>query len=120
MVIRQNPAYAYILLNFTANKVSAARQVETVWKTQNEENYTNFTVERSIDNGKTFAVLGGVKAAGLGTYSFLDKNPVTGLNLYRLKQEDINNTISYSKVVPIQYADLSNQITRNKISIYPN
>jgi len=120
LVIRQNPAYAYQLLSFTANKVQTARQVEVIWKTQNEENYTNFTVERSIDGGKTFDVLGGVKAASQGQYSFLDKNPAIGLNLYRLKQEDINNAISYSKIMPIQYANQGDQIASNKLTIYPN
>jgi sugar lactone lactonase YvrE len=120
LIIRQNPAFAYQLLSFTANKVQTARQVEVIWKTQNEENYTNFTVERSTDGGRTFDVLGGVKAASQGQYSFPDKNPVIGLNLYRLKQEDINNAISYSKIVPIQYANQGDQIASNKLTIYPN
>jgi trimeric autotransporter adhesin len=119
LVIKQNPAYAYRLLDFNADKVAAAHQVNVVWKTQYEEDYTNFTVERSVDGGKTFNVLGGVTADGQGSYSFLDKSPVNGQDLYRLKQEDINNTISYSKVVGIFYSDLSNNIS-SKISIYPN
>jgi hypothetical protein len=121
LVIRQNAAYAYHLLNFTVNKVpTSIRQVQVMWTAINEGNYTSFTVERSIDNGKTFVVLGGAKAAGQGTYSFIDKTPVSGTNLYRLKQEDINNTISYSKIVTIQYSDLSDQQLGNKINIYPN
>jgi len=121
LVIRQNAAYAYHLLNFTVNKVpTSIRQVQVTWTAINEGNYTSFTVERSIDDGKTFGVLGGAKAAGQGTYSFIDKSPVSGANLYRLKQEDINNTIFYSKIVTIQYSDLSDQQLGNKINIYPN
>ena len=121
LVIRQNPAYAYRLINFTASKVSSLLpEVQITWLTKNEENYTRFTVERSIDNGKTFNPLGGPQAAGQGTYSFLDKSPVTDTNLYRLKQEDINNVISYSKVVTIEYSALSDQQLGNKINIYPN
>ncbi|MDB5136183.1 MAG: type sorting protein [Mucilaginibacter sp.] len=120
LVIRQNPAYAYHLLDFTANKVQNATQVQMVWKTENEQNYTNFTVERSIDNGKTFDVLGSVDASGLGTYSLLDKNPISGQNLYRLKQEDINNAISYSNIVSVSYSNLSNNIAVSNLSIYPN
>ena len=120
LVIRENPALAYHLIDFTATKVASARQVQAVWTTANEGNYTNFTVERSADNGKTFEVLGGVKAQGEGSYSFLDKNPVNGTSLYRLKQEDINNTISYSKLVTIQYSGLSDQLVNNKINVYPN
>jgi trimeric autotransporter adhesin len=119
LVLKQNPAYAYRLLDFNADKASSARQVNVVWKTQYEEDYTNFTVERSTDGGKTFNVLGGVSADGQGSYTFMDKSPVVGQDLYRLKQEDINNTISYSKVVGIFYSDLSNNVS-SKISIYPN
>ncbi|MGZ3833195.1 MAG: T9SS type A sorting domain-containing protein [Mucilaginibacter sp.] len=120
LVIRQNPAYAYRLLDFTAGKVTDAPQVQVAWKTENEQDYTNFTVERSIDNGKTFDVLGSQKAAAQGTYSILDKSPVIGQNLYRLKQEDINNTITYSKMVGVLYTDLNNKTIGNNLSIYPN
>jgi sugar lactone lactonase YvrE len=120
LVIRQNPAYAYRLLSFNATKVPEARQVQVVWNTTNEENYTNFTVERSTDNGTTFSVLGSVDATGAGKYSFIDQNPSLGTNLYRLKQEDINNTLSYSKIVTIQYANTNNNLAGNNLSIFPN
>ncbi|HTI59824.1 T9SS type A sorting domain-containing protein [Mucilaginibacter sp.] len=120
LVIRQNPGFAYRLLDFAATKLPDVRQAQTTWITENEENYTRFTVERSIDNGKTFDVLGGVVAADQGKYSLVDKNPANGLNMYRLKQEDINNAITYSKVVSIEYADRSNNIAANLLSIYPN
>ncbi|MEO6850350.1 MAG: T9SS type A sorting domain-containing protein, partial [Mucilaginibacter sp.] len=101
-------------------KQTGAMQVQVIWKAQNEANYTNFTVERSNDNGKTFNVVGGIQASDLGTYSLTDKNPSTGQNLYRLKQEDVNDSISYSNIIPIQYANLSNNIAKSNISIYPN
>ncbi len=119
LVIRQDPALAYQLLSFTGSKMPTAPEVQLVWKTVNEQNYTNFTVERSIDDGKSFDVLGGLQGTGAGTYSLLDKNPVTGQNQYRLKQEDINNTITYSKVVTIQYSDLSNNNLDN-LNLFPN
>jgi len=120
LVIRQNAAYAYHLLDFAASKLPEARQVQVIWQTVNEGNYTNFTVERSTDNGATFKVLGVVDAAGAGSYNFIDKSPANGTNLYRLKQEDVNNAISYSKVVTIQYSNLSNGIVGHNLSIYPN
>lgn len=120
LVIRQNVAYAYQLINFNATKMPDARQVQVLWNTLNEENYTNFTVERSTDNGATFNALGGVNAAGAGSYSFIDKSPVTGANQYRLRQQDINNDITYSKIVTIQYANLSNGLVSNNLGIYPN
>lgn len=119
VVVRQNQAYAYKLIDFAANKVNNVRQVNVVWDTKNEGNYTRFTVERSIDNGTTYEVLGGVAADALGNYSFLDKNPANGTNLYRLKQEDLNNNISYSKIVTVQYAN-TNSIVSRALSVYPN
>jgi len=122
LVIRQNTEYAYQLLNFTAAKVTAAnaRQVQATWRTKNEQNYTHFTVERSTDNGKNYEVLGGFASNAVGSYSIKDKNPVNGQNLYRLKQEDINSNISYSKVAPVEYSDLSNSMVKSNINVYPN
>ena len=121
LVIRQNPAYAYHLLNFTASKASSSTpQVQLVWVTENEQNYTNFTVERSTDSGKTFEVIGATTASALGTYSLLDKSPVVGENLYRLKQEDINNNITYSNILPVSYANLNNSLVKNSVNVYPN
>jgi len=122
LVIRQNPAYAYHLLDFAAAKVTSStdKQVQVTWKAENEQNYTHFTVERSIDSAKNFEVIGGVQAGARDNYSLLDKAPIAGQNLYRLKQEDINNNISYSKIVPVAYADLSNNLAKNAINVYPN
>ncbi len=124
LVIRQNPGYAYRLLDFTATKLipanAGARQVQAVWKTENEQNYTNFTVERSTDEGKTFNVIGGLQGSGQGTYSLVDKSPVVGQNLYRLKQQDINSTITYSNVVLVSYSNTGSNLITSNISIYPN
>ena len=117
LLIRQNPALAIHLLNFTATKVQAGAQA--VWVTENEENYTNFTIERSTDGGNTFTVLGGYVSSALGTYSFLDKNPANGANMYRVKIEDLNGTITYSNVVTLIYGNVAS-LTKTGIVVYPN
>jgi phosphotransferase system IIA component len=117
LVIRQNPALAVHLLNFTATKATTGSQV--VWVTENEQNYTNFTVERSINGGTTFDVLDGVPSSAQGTYSFLDKNPQNGANMYRLKIVDINGTVSYSNVITLMYGTV-NSLVKTGISVYPN
>ncbi len=119
LVIRQNPGYAYHLLNFTANKVPNATQVQLVWETENEANYTDFAVERSTDGGNTFTILGSMASSDQRTYSLLDKKPVIGQNLYRLKQEDINSVITYSKVISVQYYATGN-LAKSGINVYPN
>jgi trimeric autotransporter adhesin len=118
LILRQNPALAYHLLNFTANK-AIGKQVQVNWITEHEENYTRFTVERSTDGGKTFTILGGVPSAGEGAYGFLDKNPGEN-NLYRLKQEDINNNITYSHIIPVGFSNQSNNLADSNINVFPN
>ena len=117
IVVRQNPALAVHLLNFTATKAPAGSEV--VWVTENEENYTYFTVERSIDGGLTFNVLGGPPSSAQGTYSFLDKNPVDGADTYRLRVEDLNGTITYSNAVTLMYGN-AKSLVKTGISVYPN
>ena len=117
VVVREDPALMIHLLNFTANKITGGSQV--VWVTENEANYTNFTVERSIDGGKTYTVLGGVASNDLGTYSYLDKSPVKGANLYRLQIVDLNGTTSYSNIVTVMYGNTST-LVKTGIVVYPN
>jgi hypothetical protein len=118
LVIRQNPAFAYHLLSFSGDKVSGG--VQTNWTTENEADYTAFSVERSTNNGGSFIPLGSVQANGTGSYSYLDPNPAV-LNFYRLKQTDINGTVTYSNVVQIGYGNLANSaLAGNNISVYPN
>jgi len=117
LVIRQNPIYAYCLLNFTAAKV-ADSGVKLAWNTKNEEDYTGFIIERSINNGLTFESLDTLASNGLGNYNFLDKSPAPVGNIYRLKQQDFNNTISYSDTVMIAFPDLKQPA--NILGLFPN
>jgi hypothetical protein len=117
LVIRENPALMVHLLNFTGSKTADGSQI--VWTTENEQNYTNFTVQRSSDGGATFSDLGGMASSALGTYSYLDKNPPVAADRYRLKIQDLNGTISYSDIVTLMYANTTNTIASN-ISVYPN
>ncbi|HVS90419.1 MAG TPA: T9SS type A sorting domain-containing protein [Mucilaginibacter sp.] len=117
LVMEEDPALAYKLLSFSGDKVDGKPQVQLVWKTQNEQNYTDFTIQRSTDNGKTFDVIGSITSSGLGTYSFLDKSPSRhNDNQYRLKQEDISNNVTYSGLVTVR---IDGRMPRN-LNLYPN
>jgi len=122
LVISQNKGYAYHLVKFTATKNSEeiSRQVNLSWQAKNEENYTRFTVERSIDNGATFEVLAWKTSNGHGNYASIDKSPQFGRNVYRLKTEDVNGAITYSALATIEYSTQSNTLTNSNINIYPN
>jgi trimeric autotransporter adhesin len=122
LVLRQNTAYAYRLLSFSAAKVNTPefnKRVQVTWTTENEQNYTNFTVERSTDAGKTWQIAGSTAATGLGKYGVQDNDPAPE-NLYRLKSTDVNGTITYSNIIPIGYSKPSNNLVKGNIGIYPN
>jgi sugar lactone lactonase YvrE len=119
LVIRENPALMVHLLSFNATRAIAG--VNVLWTTENEQNYTSFTVERSTDGGTTFADLGGFASSAIGAYTYLDKNPVVGANMYRLKIVDLTGAVSYSSVVTIMYSNTNGTIALNGgMLVYPN
>jgi|GEM_PF-1552241 len=86
------------------------------WTTRSEKNNSHFEIERSLD-GKVFRSIGRVEGQGEGDevqhYSFIDRNPVAGLNYYRLKQVDKGEA----------GFDLSNVISvrvEGSLDVYPN
>ncbi|MDB5139765.1 MAG: hypothetical protein JWR12_1681 [Mucilaginibacter sp.] len=115
IIIRQNPALGVHLLSFSAIKETNKSQIS--WTTENEQNYTSFTVQRSTDNGVTFDVIGGFVSSSQGTYSLPDNNPVNGADQYRLKIEDLNGNITYSNVITLSFGSITNA---NTLSVYPN
>lgn len=93
------------LLNFSATLLNKTAQLN--WQTTNEINTNYFTIERSID-GINFTAVSKVNAKGnrstLTSYNYDDD--LSGVNsnkiYYRLKQEDKDGSISYSKVVMVR------------------
>ncbi|QEM11103.1 LamG-like jellyroll fold domain-containing protein [Mucilaginibacter rubeus] len=118
IVLRQDPALALKLIDFTAVKVIAAAKV--TWTVKNEANYTTFVVQKSTDNGTTWQNIDVIQSNSAGSYNYTDVNPVKGLNKYRLQLTDLNNDISFSKDVSLMYANISNTIANNWLSVYPN
>ncbi|MDF2434206.1 MAG: trimeric autotransporter adhesin [Mucilaginibacter sp.] len=116
VVIRQNPALGIHLLNFIATKVNNGAEIS--WMTENEQDYTDFTIERSIDNGKTFYILNGITSNCKGSYSFLDKNPINGSDQYRVKITDLNGAVSYTSMITLSYGNAAT--VANNLNIYPN
>lgn len=92
------------LLSFEANQ--GASGVITQWTTASEQNSDHFTVERSEDRS-AFKPIGTVEAAGnshqVRDYSFIDRAPFTGTSYYRLRETDMDGTVSLSKVVSVDF-----------------
>jgi hypothetical protein len=120
VVIRKNPAQLPHLVTFTATKASNSTSV--TWITTNEQNNTNFIVERSIDAGATYFDFPAITSSSTGTYTFLDKNPVDGIDLYRLKMTDADSSVTYSEIVTLSFGSTTadNTPPPSNINIYPN
>ena len=73
------------------------------WSTSEESNNKSFIIERASDQGKFIAI--GAKEPsnhpGVKKYQFIDPSPKRGVNLYRIRQVDIDGTSSFSKTIAI-------------------
>lgn len=102
-----NVTYTLITTNVPVELTSfiakiAEDKVLLNWVTATEKNNFGFEIQRS-SNKQNFAKIGFVNGFGSTTekhsYIFTDKNPDSGNNFYRLKQIDLDGTVSYSQVV---------------------
>lgn len=86
------------MLSFEASKNGSVNVLN--WRTGQEANSSRFEVERSIDAGRTYQKIGQVLAAGNSNsernYRFTDIAPVKGINYYRLRVVDLDNSFKYS------------------------
>jgi hypothetical protein len=71
------------------------------WSTTEETNSDRFEILRSTD-GKKWAHIGTKASSGeskvLVNYDYIDRNPLAGVNLYRLKMIDKDQTYAYSSI----------------------
>ena len=106
------------LISFTAVKEEHTALLN--WQTSSETNADRFDVERSQD-GRKWINIGEITANGdkktNSMYSFLDKNPFDGENLYRLKMVDL---ASDRKDGAFSYSRIQSLIFEGVIVFYPN
>ena len=88
------------------------------WITGSEMNSSHFNVQRSTD-GLAFASIGVVTAQGststISHYEFVDPQPASGVNYYRLEQVDLDGTSKLSEVEAVVF-----RRTLSTGSPYPN
>ncbi|MBL7814643.1 MAG: T9SS type A sorting domain-containing protein [Saprospiraceae bacterium] len=105
------------LLSFIAKPME--KKILLEWQTATERNNDNFTIEKSL-TGEKWETIGTVKGAGQSNqkqfYSFIDTKPVKGIQYFRLKQTDFDRTVTYSKVVSVQYQSSALAF----VKVYPN
>lgn len=89
------------LVDFTGHLDNSKNAVLN-WQTSTEQNSKQFDVEVSRD-GSQFARIGTVASKGNSSakqdYEFVQMNPASGMNWYRLKQIDQDGKFKYSKVI---------------------
>ncbi len=77
-------------------------QILVQWTTASESNNELFSVEKSF-NGISFlhngAIIGLRFSQDENRYSFIDPSPEQGYNYCRLKQVDVDGTLSYSSII---------------------
>jgi hypothetical protein len=111
------------LSSFTAQAASPTA-VRIAWTTASEKNNAGFTVERSV-GGLPFAAIGTVAGAGTSNvsnaYSLLDAKLPSGATqlYYRLRQEDLDGTITYSPVRSVSLAAAKTDAPAQLLA-YPN
>jgi hypothetical protein len=114
--VQFNSALPVELLFFTAERETQG--VLITWSTAAEINSDYFVVEKSHD-GNYFSDAGVVDGAGNSTevlnYSLHDANPFNGMNYYRLRQVDFDESIRYSDIAAVDFS-----AAKNQLSVFPN
>jgi len=95
--------------------------VKLRWQTLSEQNNKHFIVQRS-DDAVNFRDIATIVSQSVSSYDvadrvyeFIDNNPGTGRNFYRLVQVDIDDRRSFSIVV-----NIDNPHENVSLSLYPN
>lgn len=102
------------LLHFSAT--AQGHEVQLRWATATEHNNAGFHVERSSDGVRFDAI---AEVEGLGTahtvtrYEAIDSAPLPGLSYYRLRQTDLDGTVTWSEVVAVE-------MNTSQLIAYPN
>lgn len=99
------------IINFDG--IAEAKNVILNWEVTTEINVNKYIVEVSR-NGKDFLEIGTVKAGNNTRYSFMHKEPASGINYYRLRPVDLDNSFAFSRIISV------NVENGNDIIFYPN
>ncbi len=113
------------VLPVTLTGIKAAPQnggVSIDWTVTNEQNMKSYTVERSIDGGRSYAAIAEQSAknatgAAVTTYNSFDALPQKGDNLYRIRMVSADGSSSYSQSVIVSFGEEKKAVV---VAVYPN
>lgn len=96
-----NDAIALPVQFITFNgKLTTDKNIDLNWDAVVDAKHKRFVVEKSLDRAR-FSPIGMVH--GAEPFRWLDIAPAIGNNYYRIKQEDIDGGITYSKIINVVY-----------------
>lgn len=99
------------------NAAKEGKVVNLTWKTTEEQNSKSFNVERSAD-ANSWNTVGQIAASGESvtdrSYDFTDVSPLPGVNYYRLKMIDLDDTHAYSSIRSVRMDGVAGVV------LYPN
>jgi hypothetical protein len=104
------------LVSFTGTKTKEGIALE--WATANEKDNKYFTLEKSKDavQWEAQSIINGAGTSNQKQeYAYIDAQPLSGINYYRVKQTDLNGIFTYSSIIQVDYT-----VQTIETSIYPN
>ncbi|MBL7984824.1 MAG: T9SS type A sorting domain-containing protein [Flavobacteriales bacterium] len=116
VVINSSGPLPIELISFQA--IPVGDRVDLRWTTASEENNASFTVERSIDqqDWQNVAFLPGAGTSQtLLNYTTVDPRPLPNTSYYRLRQTDLDGTMTWSDAVPVHFTGQP-----GSLAVFPN
>ena len=116
-IVVNTPGALPVTLTKFMLKKGEGRTALIAWATTEEANSGRFEIERSSD-GRAWKLVASLNAKGesnvLSEYAYTDLLPNAGINLYRLKMTDRDDSFAYSAIRSIEFA------TGLRAVLYPN
>jgi type IX secretion system substrate protein len=116
-------SYPFNILAVTWQNFSAIlennKSVSLTWSVSQQTNNKGFSVERSSDqsNWSEIGFVGNKTDAQLtAQYDFVDNNPVSGTNYYRIAAVDMSGTITYSEIKSVSL----DKNVNSQVNVWPN
>jgi trimeric autotransporter adhesin len=109
-------------LGFSARKEKAG--VQLTWSTASEKNNSGFSIEKAEQGSNDWSAIGFVGGKGnsntVSNYSFVDGGAFAQSDVvyYRIKQIDLNGTVSYSKIITLHNDKATEEVAA--ATVYPN